>query len=784
MGLWVLPSVGLEAGGAADGEAGGFGSGIGRDSAWVGNLGLAYRNDGGGFLLDTGGIYSGSAIAPFSAHGCCAVYQVRIFFRCRAFPSSEEYLLRFGSAVNSICGAISIDNTGLLRFWNVPGSDLALRQDFSTFSGTSPTLTVNTWYEIRLFTDWGESASFSPGSGWGGAQPAVAGGGANAFDGPGNYAGYQVGFDATTGSVPTGGFGVIGTYLTSVRIMAGGLSPTTPGSYDFDGLTILQSEAAPVVITGDGTEGYSFPNAITLLTGKPGPALVPATALLSAGAWTVVGGGTPDPRYLNDIGQSSVTSGALTSSTANDPLQIRYTPDPAVYGGTLQGIRVSLYCLSHGSAATGTITINGGTPITVSFTTGTWTTIWVREQVNAGVGTIDLTLTHPNDTAILTIQNLLVQRVAAITTPISMGDITVATGTYVGNGAVQSIDCGFTPSRTPDWVFLTRNDSGAKGILWWESMVNPQDWQKKLVRSAEFSPTAIGFDVTGAAAQTNANGITYRWFAIVDDSKRGLFRGAAASRTGVAATLGSPATSFNVPPATFTTAALWAHAEALTDASSLNGGYYRGPGHTGTNSSPLNSSEDGTGIRSLPGSTWDIGTGLAQSQPQLSYTAWSVSAFTSQPLWAVTSYTGDGNGSPRTITLALGGYKPGWVIVVPHDRAGYVRASTHAANTSQTLDTGSTSTTAIQSFVGNGVTVSTTLNTTGIVYDVMAIIDPSSTSGGGGGGGNGSITDAGPDTPCMVTFPMAPDSGGGAGCLPALPTGSDSAGGSGCGVSL
>lgn len=717
---YALPSIGMEAVlGDADGATGSLVQSVGRDAAYIGNFGIGFRQQAGeNFVVDLGGIYSGTALGGFSAHMRCDIYQATFAFRARAFPSAEQVIVGLGTSTNpSYAGVITIDQTGTIRLYNYAGGTFASRQDVAALNGqANPVVTADgTWYLMQFYIDFGEPGGLA-------TPAAVALAVAQENSGP-----TVISINPTSGFfLPAGGgLGTETGYLSTITFMAsaGFTAPLTYGEYDFDALTVIQHEQDPAIAGPMFWNPYIIPGALQV---QDNLTTIFASQIIAPGAWTMNDGSPVSVLALRDTGGSLDTSGAIKCNVANSPITVRFTLPPGFIPTNPSGYRISIFTNTYGVGNAATISVDGGTPVNIFLGTGFWSSIWVRNITAAGGA--DITLTHPNDGGNMVIQNIVVQMVGIPAPPSPSSFIKVASGTYVGNSLAQSIACGFKP----DWIFIGPADASSKGVLWWESMVFPQDWCKAALRSAEMTPTLTGFDVVGPAATTNLTGVTYRWYAITDVQRRGVFRGASSDVFGSTRTLGSPLTAYNCPPISFPTVALWAQKDGLNSLNNAEGGYYRGPGHTGQNSNPLNATQNTRAIRSLPGATWEAGSDITQCEPQMSFTAWSLS-FLAQKLWAIQSYTGDGNAGTRTIPIDLGGYYPGWCLIVPHNATSYVRHSSLAPTVSQDMPFGSPSNTAIELFISDGVIVGPDMNTLGVVYDLFAIIDPSSTPTSGPG---------------------------------------------------
>lgn len=367
----------------------------------------------------------------------------------------------------------------------------------------------------------------------------------------------------------------------------------------------------------------------------------------------------------------------------------------------------------------------------------------------------------------------------------AVGTAVIVTGEYTGNGTFQTIALGFRP----DWIFIAPVGLGLPGSIWYDAEVAPHGWTSQANMADRLRVEATGFTIMGAANEVNSNGTVYRAVAIQDQRKLRLFRGACAFLTGEAGPRTVQGMTPFTPDPSFVPAAIWAQIEQY-DATSSNGGYYKGPGHTGANASPLTAAQVTNAIPSAIGAAFTVGAALT-NLPQTAWTGWATTNFTSTPLWAVSSYVGNGAGS-QNVPLVLGGQAPGWALVVPHTGQSYLRHLSHTGAHSCDIVGGDTST-AITAFAANQITVGSTLNSNGVVYDVLVFVCGTVGGGGGGGGGNvppgwtGTFDATPPPTPgtygCVDTFASGSDSGGGVGCVDGLASGADSGGGSGCHMS-
>jgi len=94
-------------------------------------------------------------------------------------------------------------------------------------------------------------------------------------------------------------------------------------------------------------------------------------------------------------------------------------------------------------------------------------------------------------------------------------DITASTGSYVGNGTEQSINCGTRPSAVriirQDRKYLMEHFDGEITTLGMMALGASDNYRKCEATNGEgITITDTGFDV-GISAMINEDGHTYRW---------------------------------------------------------------------------------------------------------------------------------------------------------------------------------------------------------------------------------------------------------------------------------
>ena len=293
------------------------------------------------------------------------------------------------------------------------------------------------------------------------------------------------------------------------------------------------------------------------------------------------------------------------------------------------------------------------------------------------------------------------------------GGFGVMSGTYAGNNLGQDI-----LAQIPAHWFFARNVTGGAtdGIFWYSSMVGAHGWVTKgaspnrMTRARLLNGITPTLSTAGPNVQNNATGSTYQWVAVSDPAMRFLMNGAFSHVSALASALNP------YPNPAFSADGIFLFVEDTND--SAVGHYFRGPGHTGNQASPLNGAVVTSVVTPAVGSLTSLAP-LNGGWYQTAYSAWRKSDGVTGTALDITSYVGNGTSS-KTITVALNGYIPLFTLVVPPDAVSYVRDPGHTGTNSTAL-TGGGSTTAITAVAANSITVGTTLNGNGLVYQVFVI---------------------------------------------------------------
>lgn len=295
--------------------------------------------------------------------------------------------------------------------------------------------------------------------------------------------------------------------------------------------------------------------------------------------------------------------------------------------------------------------------------------------------------------------------------------------TYVGNGTQQEIVLPCPVHFV--WIRAT-GGVGVTPVNWFSWMWGGHRHAQEGSNDFEpiricYDPVAQVFKMTIAASGTtflNNSGTTYQIIAFSDVGGRYMLNDAVAAQA-AAITYQRPIidTLFN-PDAGF-----FGYENATT--TTTNNIWYKGSGNTANDANQLTAGGTQAGIGGFTIGQVTIDTALNnKSTVCKGYSAWRLNDGSGQVAWQRTNYTGNGAGGNRDINLPLtSGRWPLWALVCPHNAVAWYRDPTHAgSNSSQygaSTDGGSTA------IVGGGIdkiTVGTTLNANGVVYDVFVIM--------------------------------------------------------------
>ena len=294
--------------------------------------------------------------------------------------------------------------------------------------------------------------------------------------------------------------------------------------------------------------------------------------------------------------------------------------------------------------------------------------------------------------------------------------------TYTGTGPNSSQDV-ILPAP-PHFLWIRALTGGTSGIKYFGAGVNGHLGTTD--RIVPNYPIRIWIDdvagvvkmrVVGNNAEINNTGVTYQVVGFCDPTMRfNICDAYNRSPTGY------PTAANALPDPNFTPEFGFIQNE-VTNTSTTQGLSCKGPGHAGVTGNLLN----GTAI-----TNWgSFAEGVLNTAADVHY---ATGAQTNYSLWRSTdgpdcgfvmvqivTYTGDGTGT-RVIPLTPTSLRfPLFALVQPHNAVAYFRDPSHTSTNSSRADTLGNSTTAITAGGIDSITVGSTLNANGIVYEVFVI---------------------------------------------------------------
>lgn len=326
--------------------------------------------------------------------------------------------------------------------------------------------------------------------------------------------------------------------------------------------------------------------------------------------------------------------------------------------------------------------------------------------------------------------------VYAQSSPAPYAPVAVIAGTYVGNNLGQDV-LQTIPAHW--WWVRNVSNPAARGVRWWSSMIAGHDGLRTTTSADLLHPTMDGqggaaqprLRVGGTSIAANVASDTYQWIAVCDPGMRFLLNGAFAHTDTVTGVSNPLFLSSFLPEIAFlvtegvsgaTTAAVW----------------YKGVGMAAATASKL--------LGNLSSPIVELGTGALISHAALhgtsgdnvAYSCWrradpgacNDGGLDSVVFDAIT-YVGNGAAS-QTIALSLGGRRPLFALVVPHDAVeSEIRDPSHTGTASSNAAQTTNHTTGIIAGGINQIEAGILLNKTGITYDVFVI--PGGTAGNADG---------------------------------------------------
>jgi len=296
--------------------------------------------------------------------------------------------------------------------------------------------------------------------------------------------------------------------------------------------------------------------------------------------------------------------------------------------------------------------------------------------------------------------------------------------TYDGNDTTQEVTLPFPPH-----FIIIRNiatTAAANGpAIWWSSGISGHFGGTDTVRPENAirvyvnSSGVVKIIVSGSDSMVNASGSTYQLTAFCDPGMRYVVNGAWRHQTSLASAVNALQNGLFTPEFCF------AQSDNLNQTSSIISTTLKGSG----NSANAGQAFDGTAKASLM--TFALGsiTSLANAHigsSQVSYSAWRTVDGSGYVAVQILNYTGNGV-NPRTITLTpTSGKVPLLVIVQAVSGALHFRDASHTGSNCSRYDLFQV-TTGITAMGVDSITVNSTLNSNGIVYNVFVICGDATT---------------------------------------------------------
>ena len=317
-------------------------------------------------------------------------------------------------------------------------------------------------------------------------------------------------------------------------------------------------------------------------------------------------------------------------------------------------------------------------------------------------------------------------------------------GTYVGNGTEQTI----TLAGPPHFLWIRGLTGAVAGVKWFAAGLGGHNGLTDRVVPSYITrvwyddATKTGkFAVAGTDPEINAAGVTYQYIAFCDPGMRFNICGSYHAIGGIAMPI-------DLIDGNFTPQFGFNQADKPGVASNVAGLSISGPGFTFGAGQQL----DGTAIPSWGTMTQGqflVGSGSAiNSNSQSNFSMWRTRDFTcGYVMTQITSYVGN-NTNPRVIPLTPASLRvPLFVMVVAHANIAYMRDPSHAGANSCSVGTLGNTASAIVAVGVDQITIQSTINANGVIYEVFAICGDTAGMLNGTYYPPGCVPSFGPDAP-------------------------------------
>jgi hypothetical protein len=315
--------------------------------------------------------------------------------------------------------------------------------------------------------------------------------------------------------------------------------------------------------------------------------------------------------------------------------------------------------------------------------------------------------------------------------------VRIFAGTYVGNNIGQDIFEKFPAHWFWVRVFTGSNYSVNGGGVWYSGMNSPHHHSPQKFAPSVLSRMSLDqflnakFGVPGDDAQTNSSTQSYQFIAISDPGMRFMLNGAFSHLSSLASATNPLVDSAFTPDCGFL------FLEDFTSGSA--GHFFKGPGNSGNHAQQLDGSTgDVANIATFSAGSIASLTAIHTDSPQTAFSLWRKSDGSAQAQWFdVVTWTGNGAGGTRNITVSLNGKAPLFAIACDASGPSYFRDPQHTGGNSAKINVGDNVANAIVGGAANQLQVGTALNANGVVYQAFVI------GGGSTAFTNGAFTAAG-----------------------------------------
>ena len=326
--------------------------------------------------------------------------------------------------------------------------------------------------------------------------------------------------------------------------------------------------------------------------------------------------------------------------------------------------------------------------------------------------------------------------------------VAVIGGVYNGNSLGQDIAL----SLPPHLYWIRRVTGSSSGPHHWHSSalsasnlnsesINPEP----LVRATLDLTGHAKIQISGNDPQINQTGDTYQYIAVCDPGMRYLLAGGFSHQTNIASAVNA------LQNASFQPDAAFLMLQTLGSNPSTAGLWYKGPGHAAATAQRVDQGETANTL------TFGLGSltsqGLMHPSTMRGGLAYAVLRMVDPDcpdqgvVFQILQYTGNGAGGNRVINLTpVSNRFPLLAFVLPHNGQGVFRDPSHTTVNSSQMN-GTNVTTGITAGGVDQISVGTTLNANGVIYDVFVI------PGSPFGWNNGTYIPVAPCSTCNATFP-------------------------------